>query len=221
MTKIIKIVKKDPHMPKIYSEDERNQIIAKLKSEANILLQEKGVKKTTVDELVKKAGISKGTFYLFYPSKEMLLFNCVQDFHEKADAYLTQGMNDIIKKHKLDPDKKGAFGKYADEVTDVIMGAIDITRNSCLRVALEPEAMGLILSKIPEDILKKHREHDKSAEEGIFEALAMYKGINAEELTGAFTMVHLGGMYKQVIGEENLDGSTRLLVKGLVLQMVG
>ena len=33
-------------------------------------------------------------------------------------------------------------------------------------------------------------------------------------------MVHLGGMYKQVIGEENLDGSTRLLVKGLVLQMV-
>ena len=31
-------------------------------------MQKKGVKKTTVDELVKRVGIPKGTFYLFYPS---------------------------------------------------------------------------------------------------------------------------------------------------------
>ena len=60
-------------MPKIYSEEEKKQIIQRLKEEANILMQEKGVKKTTVDELVKRVGIPKGTFYLFYPSKEMLL----------------------------------------------------------------------------------------------------------------------------------------------------
>ncbi len=35
-------------------------------------MQEKGVKKTTVDELVKRVGIPKGTFYLFYPSKDCL-----------------------------------------------------------------------------------------------------------------------------------------------------
>ena len=39
----------------------------------------KGVKKTTVDELVKRTGIPKGTFYLFYPSKEMLLFDVSQE----------------------------------------------------------------------------------------------------------------------------------------------
>ena len=55
-------------MPKTYSDEERNQIITKLKREANILMLEKGVKKTTVDELVKRVGIPKGTFYLFYPS---------------------------------------------------------------------------------------------------------------------------------------------------------
>lgn len=41
-------------------------------------MQEKGVKKTTVDELVKREGIPKGTFYLFYPSKEMLLYDVSQ-----------------------------------------------------------------------------------------------------------------------------------------------
>ena len=61
-------------MPKIYSETERTDIKDNLKREANILMIERGIKKTTVDELVKRAGIPKGTFYLFYPSKEMLLF---------------------------------------------------------------------------------------------------------------------------------------------------
>ena len=32
-------------MPKIYSEEEKKQIIQRLKAEANILMQEKGVKK--------------------------------------------------------------------------------------------------------------------------------------------------------------------------------
>ena len=67
------MVKKGKMMPKLYSEEEKKQIIQRLKEEANILMQEKGVKKTTVDELVKRVGIPKGTFYLFYPSKEMLL----------------------------------------------------------------------------------------------------------------------------------------------------
>ena len=69
-------------MPKIYSEEEKKQIIQRLKEEANILMQEKGVKKTTVDELVKRVGIPKGTFYLFYPSKEMLLFDVAQSEYQ-------------------------------------------------------------------------------------------------------------------------------------------
>ncbi len=35
-------------MPKIYSEEERNDIITRLKDEANLLMQEKGVRKTGV-----------------------------------------------------------------------------------------------------------------------------------------------------------------------------
>lgn len=46
---------------------------------------------------------------------------------------------------------------YAEEVTDVIMGAIEITQNSCLRVLLEPESMALILDKLPEDVLKEQK----------------------------------------------------------------
>lgn len=208
-------------MPKIYSDKERTGIIERLKSEANILMQKKGVKKTTVDELVKRAGIPKGTFYLFYPSKEMLLFDCSQGFHEQVDEYILSGMNRIISANNIDPKKKGAFLKHTDEIVDVIMGAIEITQNSCLKVLLDPEAMELILSKLPEDVLKKHRQQDKDMGNGLFERVLQDKGMNVEEMSGAFTMILFGGMYKQVIGEENINGSTRFLVKGLVMQIFG
>lgn len=191
-------------MPKIYSEEERRDIVNRLKTEANILMLEKGVKKTTVDELVKRAGIPKGTFYLFYPSKEMLLFDCAQDFHEEVDEFISRGMEQ-------------ADG--VEEVVDVIIGAVNITQNSCLRVLLEPESMNLILSKLPEDVLEKHRQEDADRGEKIIEALAAKNGISVEELSGAFTMILFGTMYKQVVGEDVIEGSTRLLVRGLVKQL--
>lgn len=208
-------------MPKIYSDKERTDIIERLKNEANLLMQEKGVKKTTVDELVKRAGIPKGTFYLFYPSKEMLLFDCAQDFHTQVDEYISDGMNKIIKEHKIDPSKKRAFSKHLDEIVDVIMGAIMITQNSCLKVLLDPEAMDLVLSKLPKEVLEDHRQHDKSMGGGLFETIIADKGISVDQMSGAFTMILLGGMYKQVIGDENIKGSTRFIVKGLVMQIFG
>ncbi|MBO4845429.1 MAG: TetR/AcrR family transcriptional regulator [Lachnospiraceae bacterium] len=208
-------------MPKIYSDKERTDIIERLKTEANILMQKKGVKKTTVDELVKRAGIPKGTFYLFYPSKEMLLFDCAQGFHKQVDEYILNGMSRIISANNIDPEKKGSFLKHIDEIVDVIMGAIKITQDSCLKVLLNPESMELILSKLPEDVLKKHRQQDRNIGNGLFERVIADEGLNADEMAGAFTMILFGGMYKQVIGEENINASTRFLVKGLVMQIFG
>ncbi|MBR3635470.1 MAG: TetR/AcrR family transcriptional regulator [Lachnospiraceae bacterium] len=208
-------------MPKIYSDKERTEIVERLKKEANILMQEKGVKKTTVDELVKRAGIPKGTFYLFYPSKEMLLFDCAQEFHDQVDEYIQNGMNRIISDLGIDPTKKGAFSKHIDEVVDVIMGAIQITRNSCLRVLLDPKAMDMVLSKLPKEVLEDHVKHDRQIGAGLFETVIEDKGLNVDEMVGAFTMVLFGGMYKEVIGEENINGSTRFLIKGLVMQIFG
>ena len=59
-------------MPKVYSDNEKLLIKKRLHDAANKSLLENGVRKTTVDELVQKVGIAKGTFYLFYKSKELL-----------------------------------------------------------------------------------------------------------------------------------------------------
>lgn len=206
-------------MPKIYSEEEKKLIIEKLKHEANILMQEKGVKKTTVDELVKRAGIPKGTFYLFYPSKEMLLFDVSQDFHEQVDKYIEEGIFKILQtknKSLQNPD----LSDCVEELTDVILGAMEITYNSCLSVLLNPESMNLILSKLPPDVLDKHRVSDGDICDGFFKAIADEKGINVEALTGSFMMIIFGGMYKNAIGSENWKESMRIVLRGIVMQLV-
>ena len=206
-------------MPKIYSDEEKKKIVEKLKKEANILMQERGVKKTTVDELVKRAGIPKGTFYLFYPSKEMLLFDVSQDFHAQVDSYITDGVFKIIKDKNLsmsEPD----FSDCVEELTDVILGAMEITYHSCLKVLLNPESMSLILSKIPDEVLEKHRKDDSGVGDGLFQGLATKNGVSVEALVGAFKMIIFGGMYKREIGESNWKESMRIVIRGIVIQLV-
>ena len=207
-------------MPKTYSDEEKTHIIEKLKREANILMQEKGVKKTTVDELVKRAGIPKGTFYLFYPSKEMLLFDVSQDFHKQVDDYMANGIRKIMVDRNMTVNNLD-FSDCVEELTDVILGAMEITYNSCLKVLLVPESMNLILSKIPDEVLEKHRKDDGDFGEGLFKGLAAKKEMSVETLVGSFMMIIFGGMYKREIGEANWKESMRLLIKGIVLQLVG
>ncbi len=58
-------------MPKSYSDKERDNN-KRLKEEARLCMEQYGIRKTTVDELVKRVKIPKGTFYLFFQSKELL-----------------------------------------------------------------------------------------------------------------------------------------------------
>ena len=204
-------------MPKIYSETERTDIKDSLKREANILMIERGIKKTTVDELVKRAGIPKGTFYLFYPSKEMLLFECIQDFHNEADKIISDGMEQIIRKYKSRTKGKRFSNECLDEITDVLMEAINITRGSCLKIMLDPESMNLLISKLPEDVLKKHGNDSK--ENILLEFFGIRDKEKIKEISGSFTLILLGLIYAPVLGAELAEKSTRLLVRGLVALM--
>ncbi|MGN1405476.1 MAG: TetR/AcrR family transcriptional regulator [Erysipelotrichaceae bacterium] len=193
-------------MPKIYSEKQKEEIKQKLKYEANILMKEKGVKKTTVDELVKRVNIPKGTFYLFYSSKEELLFEVSQDYQKKIDETINAKLYSLLKKDKPE--------NHIEEITQILMEALDITCNSCLKQLLNPESMNLILAKLPQSVLNKHLEEQPE--------LLNYLNtdLNPETIKGAFMMIIFGGMYKKETGEENWEDSIKLLIRGLVLQLI-
>ncbi len=64
-------------MPR-FSDNEKENIQQKLLVEGERLFVVHGLKKVTIDELVKTVNIAKATFYTFYESKEYLYLDIVQ-----------------------------------------------------------------------------------------------------------------------------------------------
>jgi AcrR family transcriptional regulator len=73
----------------MYSDGEREHIRRRLLEEAETCLAQYGARKTTVDELVRRVRIPKGTFYLFYASKALLFFEVLRSLHDRIQAELS------------------------------------------------------------------------------------------------------------------------------------
>jgi AcrR family transcriptional regulator len=72
-------------MPKPFSEDERDRIRAQLVDAGRECFTRFGPEKTTIEDLTSRVGIAKGSFYLFFDSKESLY---VQLLLEEAPAMM-------------------------------------------------------------------------------------------------------------------------------------
>ncbi len=72
-----------------FSDHERAGIVKALRKAAERRAALKGMRKTTVDELVEEAGISKGAFYKFYPSKEHLFLDMLEHWQQRISDQIT------------------------------------------------------------------------------------------------------------------------------------
>lgn len=195
-------------MPKAYSEQQRREIVRRLKQEALSCMAQYGVRRTTVDELVKRVNIPKGTFYLFYPSKELLLFDAINDVHDRIHQKLLS----------LLPTVQGE--QAVDSLTDLLFSLFKEVDNTKLAVLLLDNEFELILRRLPEEKVKEHFQKDALS----FEQLAAcFPGMEDKPLAAyeaAFRAVFLTLLHRREIGEDQFDESFRLLVRGLVLQLL-
>jgi AcrR family transcriptional regulator len=77
-------------MPKGFTEREKALIRAGLLEQGRELFATYGLRKTNVEELTRAVGISKGAFYLFFDSKELLFFELLEQFEADFQAVLLE-----------------------------------------------------------------------------------------------------------------------------------
>lgn len=75
-------------MPAGFTEKEQERIKEELFRTGIRLIKELGVQRTTVDKLTKNSGIAKGSFYLFYASKEEYLYALMEYTNGKTREML-------------------------------------------------------------------------------------------------------------------------------------
>ena len=73
-------------MPQIFDKIGRDKIRTQLLDTGFELIKQYGMKKTSVSQIAKKAGIATGTFYNFFPSKEEFIYQLVVYKRESVKA---------------------------------------------------------------------------------------------------------------------------------------
>lgn len=122
-------------MAKHFSKVEKEEIKLNLIKVGATLFQRYGLDKVSINDLTQKAGIGKGTFYLFYNSKADLFMEIYQRERERV-------WQDIYEKHK------DIEGEISSVITDYIYEQLEVLNaNPILDLVYELHTLGMISDK--------------------------------------------------------------------------
>jgi len=197
-------------MPRGFSEDEKLKIRNKLIEKGSELFGRYGLKKTSIDDIVKAAGIAKGSFYKFFKTKEALCFACME-VQELAmqDKYLVP----ILTRSENSSDMFNKLFKLMFEMP----AEYPLITNMLKKDEYEELSRGL-----PEETIIAHREKDM-AEMGGFMELWRNMGIEVNEqpeaINGMFQALALLNLHRNEIGQNIFPESMEILAKILTAGM--
>ena len=135
-------------MPKAFTQAEKDLIHAALLELTERLFSVHGLKKTNVEEIAAAAGISKGAFYLFYPSKEALLMDVV----EQAETRYREQVLALV-------DRPGPSPRL--RLSAVLRHAFDQLKTTPILQAATGSDLAVMLRRVPPEMVREHMESDR------------------------------------------------------------
>ena len=166
-----------------------------------------GMRKTSVEQLTEAVGISKGSFYKFFDSKELLFFAVLEDIHTECFAAAQKSLQENA---AIDP---------ASRTAAAILAACRWLSETKAFVFIENDAE-FLLHRLPEEVKTAHyhddemhirlllEKYDLVPNHGISLAAATVRGL-------ILTVSHkeqIGKLYSQVL-ETLVYGACRELFK--------
>lgn len=195
-------------MPKSYSEQERAYIRERLKEEAADCLATYGVRRTTVDEIVRRVHIPKGTFYLFYQSKELLLFEVIQEQQQSINRRLFQVISGL-----------SGTKVSAEELTDAIYAFYKMAEEMPILKLIGTGEVELLARRLPREVVQAHLQDDTDTIGEMLAMLPVKKDVDINVVSAAFHAVYYATLHKAEIGEA-YDQALRTLIYGIVAQLI-
>ncbi|WP_300567308.1 TetR/AcrR family transcriptional regulator [uncultured Acetatifactor sp.] len=195
-------------MPKSYSEQERAYIRKRLKEEAADCLATYGVRRTTVDEIVRRVNIPKGTFYLFYQSKELLLFEVIQEQQQSINRRLFQVISGL-----------SGTKVSAEELTDAIYAFYKMAEEMPILKLIGTGEVELLARRLPREVVQAHLQDDTDTIGEMLAMLPVKKDVDINVVSAAFHAVYYVTLHKAEIGEA-YDQALRTLIYGIVAQLI-
>ena len=190
-----------------FTEEQNETIRRDLIREARCCGVTVGMRKTSVEQLTEAVGISKGSFYKFFDSKELLFFAVLEDIHTECFAAAQKSLQENA---AIDPAIRAA---------EAVLAVCRRLSDTGDMVFIEHDAK-LLLQRLPDDIKNVHYHDDETHIRLLLEKydLVPNRGISLAAATVRgliLTVSHkeqIGELYPQVL-ETLVYGACRELFK--------
>ena len=132
-----------------FTEEQNETIRRDLIREARCCGVTVGMRKTSVEQLTEAVGISKGSFYKFFDSKELLFFAVLEDIHTECFAAAQKSLQENA---AIDP---------ASRTAAAILAACRWLSETKALVFIENDAE-FLLHRLPEEVKTAHYHDDET-----------------------------------------------------------
>jgi len=198
-------------MPKSFTSRESQIIQDALIMKGKDLFVNQGLKKTTVDDLAAAAGIAKGSFYKFFPSKEELYMSIL----EKEEKELRMNLKeDLIQGNSL----------KAEGIKIFFMNFILFMNTSPLILKMfQEQALDYLVRKLEPSRIQKHMESDEVWARDIFadwQSSGYLKSMEPEVFASVLRSVFLLFTQKEAIGPECFDRTMEFFIDSLSHEII-
>lgn len=189
-------------MARGFTKREKEEIKNTLMQKGRQLFGTYGLRKTSIRDLTREAGISQGAFYLFFDSKEELFFDILEEEEKTLQQQFLQG----LRRDGITPETfKGLIRQSLQALEE----------NGILRHLYLHDDYRLLLRKLPPARIKNHIEKDTLTllpliEEGQQQGVIIQK--KPEVIAGALRALFTLTLHRKEIGEEVYDEAIHLLV---------
>ena len=171
-----------------------------------------GLKKTSIEDLTRAAGIAQGTFYKFYRSKEDLYFEIINGEEEELQAELLE---------RLDSPTL-----TRTELKSLLLDALRLVdQNQILKRLYVGNEYELLLRKVSPEKIQAHIDRDTGSLLPLIGRLQQ-RGImierKPEAIAGLLRALFTVTLHRREIGEEHYQDTIDLLVeliaRGLIIE---
>jgi len=179
-------------MGKAFSVSEKAAVKKRLNEKGIELFSKFGLKKTSIDDITKCAGIGRGTFYLFYRSKEDFFLSIIEETEQTV--------------------KKNIMGKFSDPQKNISVTFRDflyeafaiLDKNPLLfNILNNKEEFDMLIRSLPIERLSSFLTNDNRVGEAILKKFAsqgIKLPVSSLTFSGILRSIYLLTLHKELIG---------------------
>ena len=137
-------------MPRAFTPEEREKIESRLIAAGKRLINKAGIRFLVVDDIAREAGISKGSFYSFHPSREEFILAVFESWEKEHRGALIRDVVD-------------GEGSVREKLERFFIGAFRILEKEPGLATLGVKDIQMIMERLPPERIEAHKAADDRA----------------------------------------------------------